>query len=105
MDQSECTDLVSVPSTVEDSKDEEKPVIPHQAVEQDGSDTLEVDDSQYVSKLDALGPIILNTDGTMGRIHNWNEMSENEREMAFRLISKRNKARKEALLLQKNAGK
>lgn len=51
-----------------------------------------------VCKLDALGPIIVNTDGTLSRIPNWNTLSDLEREKAMRLISKRNEKRKVDLL-------
>lgn len=47
--------------------------------------------------LDHVGPIILNSDGTMSRIPNWAEMSAPEKETAQRLISKRNARRKDEL--------
>mmetsp|Transcript_4428 Transcript_4428/g.8224 ORF Transcript_4428/g.8224 Transcript_4428/m.8224 type:complete len:122 (-) Transcript_4428:2530-2895(-) len=49
------------------------------------------------ASLEMLGPIVLNTDGTMSRISNWREMTSAERESAKRLIAKRNKSRKAAL--------
>jgi len=49
-------------------------------------------------KLDSLGPIILNVDGSMSRIPNWSSMPKHEQDTAQRLISIRNKKRKEALL-------
>ena len=48
-------------------------------------------------RLDALGPIILNTDGSTSRISNWTQMAEVERQRALRLIAKRNKKRREKL--------
>jgi hypothetical protein len=54
--------------------------------------------NEHSAKLDALGPIILNTDGTMGRISNWAQFTETERAQALRLVAARNKKRKEALL-------
>mmetsp|Transcript_26276 Transcript_26276/g.38955 ORF Transcript_26276/g.38955 Transcript_26276/m.38955 type:complete len:98 (+) Transcript_26276:137-430(+) len=48
-------------------------------------------------KFDKLGPIILNSDGTMSRIPNWADMPESEKAKALRLLARRNKARKEAL--------
>mmetsp|Transcript_23328 Transcript_23328/g.27446 ORF Transcript_23328/g.27446 Transcript_23328/m.27446 type:complete len:245 (+) Transcript_23328:73-807(+) len=47
-------------------------------------------------KLDNLGPIVLNTDGTTSRIANWNQMTIKEQENASRLIAKRNKKRIES---------
>ena len=51
-----------------------------------------------VVKLDHLGPVILNSDGTMSRIPNWSEMTDAERESAQRLLAKRNARRKQDLL-------
>lgn len=48
-------------------------------------------------KLDNLGPIIINTDGSMSRIPNWLEMPEDEKIKTVRLVSKRNKSRLQAL--------
>lgn len=50
-----------------------------------------------IIKLDELGPIILEKDGRLSRIQNWVTMTEEEREMAQRLIAKRNAQRKAAL--------
>ena len=50
-----------------------------------------------VLKLDYLGPIIINTDGTLQRIPNWIEMSEVEKSKALRLIAARNRKRIENL--------
>ena len=48
-------------------------------------------------RLDTLGPIIINTDGTTSRISNWTQMTEMEQERALRLIARRNKKRREKL--------
>eukprot|EP00816_Leptocylindrus_hargravesii_P003546 CAMPEP_0196813516 /NCGR_PEP_ID=MMETSP1362-20130617/37254_1 /TAXON_ID=163516 /ORGANISM="Leptocylindrus danicus, Strain CCMP1856" /LENGTH=129 /DNA_ID=CAMNT_0042189791 /DNA_START=120 /DNA_END=509 /DNA_ORIENTATION=+ len=48
-------------------------------------------------KFEHLGPVIINADGTTRRIDNWDEMTEHEREVTWRRISKRNKERMEAL--------
>jgi hypothetical protein len=47
--------------------------------------------------LDALGPVILNSDGSVSRIPNWGQLTDAEREKTFRLISKRNAARRKQL--------
>ena len=92
---SHCTDLVSV------RKGEEEPeeAVDNLALFSDAD--VNPEDTAYVSKLEGLGPIILNSDGTMGRIPNWSEYTDTEKEQAIRLISARNKKRKEALLLAK----
>ena len=48
-------------------------------------------------KLDKLGPMVLNTDGSFSRITNWHEMSEYEQSNTLRVIAKRNKERRTAL--------
>ena len=45
--------------------------------------------------LDHLGPIVVNSDGTLARIANWDELSEQEQSVAKRRIAKRNIARLE----------
>lgn len=55
-----------------------------------------------VYKLEELGPIILNTDGSMSRIPNWLVLSPTERLNAARLISKRNERRRLELLANKD---
>lgn len=49
-------------------------------------------------KLDHLGPIIINTDGTTRRIDNWDALTDREREVTWRRIQKRNAERREILL-------
>lgn len=48
--------------------------------------------------LDHMGPIIINTDGTTRTIENWNDMSPQEQQTAWRRIAKRNEERRAALL-------
>ncbi|KAI1653651.1 hypothetical protein F4813DRAFT_373573 [Daldinia decipiens] len=48
-------------------------------------------------KLDHLGPLVVNEDGTMSRISNWAEMAEIERNNTLRILGKRNKMRLDAL--------
>jgi hypothetical protein len=47
---------------------------------------------------EALGPIILNTDGTTRRIANWDDMTEHERQTTWRRIKVRNEQRRQHLL-------
>lgn len=47
-----------------------------------------------------MGPVIINSDGTTRRIDNWETLSEKEREVAWRRISKRNEERRKLLLEQ-----
>ncbi|KAJ3413970.1 hypothetical protein HDV05_007259 [Chytridiales sp. JEL 0842] len=44
-------------------------------------------------KLDKLGPIVVNEDGTMARITGWDKMTDIEKERTVRVLNKRNQAR------------
>lgn len=55
-------------------------------------------------KLDKLGPVVVNVDGSMSRIKNWHEMIEAERQTTVRRISKRNQQRLAKLQAQGGAG-
>lgn len=47
--------------------------------------------------LDHLGPMVVNVDGTLSRIGNWEQMTEIERKNTLRILGKRNKQRLDAL--------
>jgi len=51
-------------------------------------------------RLEEIGPIILNTDGTTRRIDNWDTLTAREKEVTWRRISKRNEERRQMLLKQ-----
>ncbi|ORY78208.1 hypothetical protein BCR37DRAFT_382480 [Protomyces lactucae-debilis] len=53
--------------------------------------------------LDSLGPIVLNTDGSLSRIGNWDQMTEPERCATKRMVAKRNLARKKMLEAKEQA--
>ncbi|KAL4245438.1 hypothetical protein ABKN59_009454 [Abortiporus biennis] len=53
---------------------------------------VEVDETQPV-KFDSLGPMVVNSDGTLSRIANWANMTELERERTMRVLAARNKIR------------
>jgi hypothetical protein len=48
-------------------------------------------------KLDKLGPVVVNTDGTISRIANWHDMTEAEQQKTMRVVGKRNTSRMAAL--------
>ncbi|KAF2741725.1 hypothetical protein M011DRAFT_375420, partial [Sporormia fimetaria CBS 119925] len=48
-------------------------------------------------KLDHLGPMVVNKDGTLSRIANWEQMSDIERRNTLRILGKRNQLRMDAL--------
>eukprot|EP00934_Nitzschia_sp_Nitz4_P006506 Nitzschia sp. Nitz4//scaffold171_size48012//22019//22402//NITZ4_007124-RA/size48012-processed-gene-0.3-mRNA-1//1//CDS//3329538698//6496//frame0 len=49
-------------------------------------------------QFEELGPIILNTDGSTRRIANWDKLTDEEKEVTWRRISKRNEERRQALI-------
>ncbi|KAG0036639.1 hypothetical protein BGZ82_003937 [Podila clonocystis] len=54
-------------------------------------------------KLDILGPVVVNVDGTMSRIDNWAEMSEIEKSNVRRILLKRNQQRLQRLRAERDA--
>ena len=54
-------------------------------------------DSKRGIKLDHLGPMVVNRDGTLSRIANWQNMADIERQNTLRILGKRNQLRLNAL--------
>lgn len=54
-----------------------------------GAITLDCSTGEAV-KLDHLGPVVVNSDGTLSRIANWSEMTEKEQQLTKRRVAKRN---------------
>ncbi|ROT37754.1 hypothetical protein SODALDRAFT_333510 [Sodiomyces alkalinus F11] len=67
-----------------------------------GSNTTTINSGTTVS-MDAMGPVVVNVDGTMSRINNWGEMSEIEKQNTLRILGKRNRERRAALLAKEKA--
>ncbi|KAJ3302498.1 hypothetical protein HDV03_004921 [Kappamyces sp. JEL0829] len=44
-------------------------------------------------RLDELGPVVVNEDGTLSRITNWHQLSESEQKNTMRVLAKRNQQR------------
>jgi len=55
-------------------------------------------------KLETMGPIIINSDGTTRKIENWEAMTEAEQKKTRERISKRNAERLEKLRKQQQGG-
>ncbi|RYH07105.1 hypothetical protein EON65_42090 [archaeon] len=70
------------------------PLLPAVAENKEGYRTLSLGETL---PMDELGPIIINPDGTTRRITNWDNLSKQEQLNTWRVISKRNKKRVEAL--------
>ncbi|KAF4536117.1 Fungal specific transcription protein [Lasiodiplodia theobromae] len=73
-----------------------QPILPLPAPEEPGA-ALKLDLGGDGVKLDALGPMVVNTDGSLSRIANWDRMAEIEKRNTLRIIGKRNKERLAAL--------
>lgn len=54
---------------------------------------LDMSNGSTTIKLDHLGPMVVNVDGSLGRITNWNDMTEMEQKNTLRVVGKRNQAR------------
>jgi hypothetical protein len=55
-------------------------------------------------KLDHMGPLVVNKDGTLSRISNWSDMSAIEQKNTVRILGKRNMLRREALVEGEQGG-
>jgi hypothetical protein len=58
---------------------------------------LDVSGAGSTVRLDSLGPLVVNENGTVSRIGNWHQMTEFERKNTLRILGKRNEARLAAL--------
>jgi hypothetical protein len=54
-------------------------------------------------RFEEMGPVIINTDGTTRAIANWDDLSEREKEVTWKRISKRNEERRKILLEKQEA--
>ena len=91
------------------NNNEEKREIPalpalsnYAANEEDNVNVLTLDGDALT--FERLGPMIINTDGTVRRIASWDTLSPQEKESSWRLISARNRKRVEELKRKIAAG-
>ncbi|KAI0518363.1 hypothetical protein F5B22DRAFT_645127 [Xylaria bambusicola] len=73
------------------SEPQSTPSLPALPAAGDAAPTLEVDGAAL--RLDHLGPLVVNEDGTLSRIANWEKMADIERENTLRILGKRNQMR------------
>ncbi|KAK5722956.1 hypothetical protein LTR17_014088 [Elasticomyces elasticus] len=62
---------------------------------------LDVTSNEAVA-LDHLGPMVVNIDGTISQITNWDQMTEIEKKNTMRMLQRRNKQRLDALKQAEN---
>lgn len=59
--------------------------------------TLDMSNGDTSIALDHLGPMVVNVDGTLSRISNWDNMADIEKKNTLRIIGKRNQSRLKVL--------
>ena len=59
----------------------------------DSSIKLDMSSGSSTVKLDHLGPLVVNQDGTLSRISNWEQMADIEKKNTLRVLGKRNQSR------------
>ncbi|CAG8379896.1 unnamed protein product [Penicillium salamii] len=67
------------------------------SVQGSGGIKLDMSGGSTEVKLDHLGPMVVNVDGTLSQIGNWAQMTDSEKESTMRIIGKRNQKRLDAL--------
>lgn len=68
-------------------------------------DTIKLHVGGDAVKMEEMGPIIVNVDGTLRRIANWQVLTQVEKEWSWRVIPERNKKRLAKLRAQMDEGK
>ncbi|KAL4978160.1 hypothetical protein BDW66DRAFT_25616 [Aspergillus desertorum] len=87
----------------QDQTSEKKPILALPAASSD-NDTTQLDVNGDGVKLDHLGPLVVNSDGTLSRIANWAQMTEIEKRNTLRVLGKRNKERRDKLTIAQAHG-
>ncbi|KAG1460633.1 hypothetical protein G6F56_005904 [Rhizopus delemar] len=72
------------------SSESKKPIL---ALPSTAEETVKSVDVNDTFKLNELGPVVINENGTMSRINNWHEMNDIERSNVNRILLKRNRER------------
>lgn len=83
------------PKSQTNSNSQPLPLPPPPSAEE--ASKLDMSNGEATVKMDALGPLVVNQDGTLSRIENWGQMTEMEKKNTLRILGKRNQARREAL--------
>jgi hypothetical protein len=86
-----------VMSTSDASATDNKKEVPQLPPPDPESDLPSIKLGETIS-FEQFGPMILNTDGSIRRIANWDILTEHEKEVSWRRISKRNEERRQVLL-------
>jgi hypothetical protein len=83
----------------QEQEEQNKPILalPEAPSAESGATQIDMSNGGSTVKLDALGPLVVNQDGTLSRIANWEQMTEIERRNTLRVLGKRNKLRLDTL--------
>ena len=73
------------------------PALPDEVVTQTAQ-TRSIEVNGETLTLDELGPVVLSEDGRLGRLGNWQDMTEHEQNMTLKFVAKRKAKRRQALL-------
>lgn len=89
--------LAFAASSPDGISNEEVPQLPASDIDNKDIPTIKLGET---IKFDEMGPVIINLDGTTRQIDNWSDLSEREKEVTWRRISKRNEERRKMLMEQ-----
>jgi hypothetical protein len=89
--------ITSSTSTTPMPKEKELLALPEAPAHESSTTTLDVSNGGTTIKLDHLGPMVVNVDGSLSRISNWEGLADIEKKNTLRIIAKRNQMRLEAL--------
>ncbi|PVH88674.1 hypothetical protein DL98DRAFT_508574 [Cadophora sp. DSE1049] len=93
------------PSTPTETQSQPKQPLALPSAPHNNTTQLDMSSGSTSVKLDHLGPMVVNVDGTLSRISNWDKMAEIEKENTVRIIGVRNQARLKALREREGVGK
>ena len=88
----------------QDTTQQKAPLALPEAPSSDGTHQIDLSDGTGTAKLDHLGPLVVNADGTLSRIGNWAQMTEIERNNTLKVLGRRNQVRLKALREQRGEG-
>lgn len=71
--------------------------LPPPPSEEEAAMKLDMSSGSDTIKLDHLGPLVVNKDGSLSRISNWEQMTAQEKKSTFKILGKRNQLRTDAL--------
>lgn len=94
----------STPQDQQHQQGQEQLALPDASSSDAATNQLDLSGGGSTAKLDHLGPMVVNTDGTLARITNWEHMTEGEKQATLRVLGKRNKQRLEALKAARGEG-